>query len=140
MNDNQLSIVRPLHSHPVPLDQDEIDQLWEQNPRWVSGDPPSVDAAHEDHIHEIAEYHDWRVFRCSWPFGHSNRVYLWNRNFGEGFAIDEDEGDWHSFVNLMAAVVDEEGDCRDGEFSSSLRQSGSYDQQCKECGQSWTVG
>lgn len=135
-----LSIITAIDSHPIPSNQDEINELWDANPELMNGDPPSVDEAYERYTETIASYGEWHVFRSQWPFSHGQGVIIWNREFGEGFIVDEDEGEWHSFVNLFAAVVDEEGDCRDAEYSDSLQHTGAYHQRCTECGQSWTIG
>lgn len=132
-------IIRKLDSHPIPLDQDEIDEIWNQHNDPAMGEPPHVDEAHEEYVRTIAEYDEWHVFRTEYPFN-CHAVVFWNRAFGQGFRVDDDEGAWHLMVNLFAEIVDQEGDCRDAEYSSSLMASGSYDQRCKNCGGSWTVG
>lgn len=129
-------IIRKLDSHPIPLDQDEIDEIWN---RCKTGEPPHIDEAHEEYVHTIAEYDEWHVFRTEYPFN-THGIVFWNRAFGQGFRVDESEGEWHQLVNLFAAIVDEEGDCRDADYSDSLRQSGAVEQRCKNCGDSYTVG
>lgn len=133
-------IVRPVESHPVPFEQEEIDELWEDESFIVEGEPPSVDEAHEEYTETITEYGEWVVFRPEWPFSAGTGVIIWNREFGEGFEVEEGEGEWHSFVNLFAAVVEQEGDCREADYSTMTLPSGCVDQQCEDCGQSWTVG
>ena len=54
-----------------------------------------------------------------------DQIYFWNRPGGEGFCVTSMEGSWHGFVNVFAAVVESEEDCRDAEYTSSLAQSGS---------------
>lgn len=130
--------VTPIDSHPIPLDQDEIDEMWE-NDDWLDGEPPHVDEAHEEHARTIADYSEWHVFRPTFPFGHGDMVF-WNRSFGGGFVFNDEEGSWHQLVNVFAEIVDEEGDCRDAEYADSLRQSSSVEQRCKNCNDSYTVG
>lgn len=130
-------VLRPLDSHPIPFDQAEIDAIWSDHE--PERDPPGVDEAHEEYTDTIAEYGEWRVFRPQYPFGHGD-VTFWNAATGEGFQVTDEEGSWHELVNVFAAVVDSEGDCRDADYSDSLTPGGSYDQRCEECGDSWVVG
>jgi len=134
---DQYRYVRPIDEHPIPFDQERINEIWENHES--RRDPPSVDEAHEDYVRTIAEWGDWHVFRPTYPFGHGDVVF-WNSMSGEAFAVNDDEGSWHELVNLFAEIVDAEGDCRDADYSSSLTQSGCYDQRCTECGGSWLVG
>ena len=138
MND-AYRFVRPVEEHPIPFDQAHINAIWEDFNDPAKGDPPSVDEAHEDYARTIAKRGDWHVFRATYPFG-AGDVYFWNSMSGEAFKVRDEEGSWHGLVNLFAEVVDAEGDCRDADYSSSLTQSGCYDQRCKECGDSWLVG
>lgn len=138
MND-AYRFVRPLDEHPIPFDQQEIDELWEELNDPAKGEPPGVDEAHEEYVRTIAKHGEWHVFRPTYPFGHGDIVF-WNNMSGEAFKINDEEGSWHHLVNLFAEVVDQEGDCRDAGYSDSLRQSGSVEQRCKSCGGSWTVG
>lgn len=131
-------IVREIDEHPIPLDQEEINTLWEDN-NHKERDPPSVDEAHERFTRSIAEYGEWQVFRAIYPF-ESRGVVFWNGSYGKGFDVDDSEGSWHHLVNVFAEIVDEEGDCRDAEYSSSTRQSSAIRQTCKNCGSWWTVG
>ena len=136
-----LSIVQPVTEYPVPYEQSEIDDIWNDSDIVMGdGDAPIVDEAHEEYIDIITRQDDWLVFRVRYPFGYYNNVYFWNSSFGSGFRIDDDEGSWHSLVNLFADIVDEEGDCREASYSSSITPSGSYDQRCDNCGESWSVG
>ena len=65
-------MITPIDSHPLPFDQDEIDDIWAE--RESSDDPPHVDTVHEEYKRTIAEYGDWHVFRVAWPFGNSDQV------------------------------------------------------------------
>lgn len=127
----------PIDSHPVPTTQPEIDSIW--NDSESNRDPPHVDTAHEEYVNTIAEHGDWHVFRVAYPFGTSSQVTFWNRASGTGFTVSDIEGRWHELVNVFAAIVDEEGDCREADYASSLRQSGSTSQRCESCGGSWSV-
>lgn len=129
--------VHPIDGHPVPFDQDEINELWSDLPG--DDDPPSVHEAHEKYVRTIAKWGDWNVLRVAYPFGVGDVVFF-NGAFGEGFKINDEEGSWHEFVNLFAEIVENEGDCRDADYSSSLMASGYYDQQCESCYDSWLVG
>jgi len=131
--------VRPIDEHPIPLEQGEIDRVWHRFDDPAKGDPPSVDGAHEEYARTIAEWGEWQVFRATYPFGHGD-VTFWNGSMGAGFVVDDDEGEWHGLVNLFAEIVEQEGDCREADYSSSLQQSGSYKQRCGSCGDWWLVG
>lgn len=131
--------IQPVSDHPIPLEQEGIDRVWHRFDHPEKGDSPSVDEAHEDYIKTIAEWGDWRVFRPTHPFGHGD-IYVWNHQIGAGFRVDDQDGEWHQLVNLFAEVVEEEGDCRDAEYSSSLRQGGYHKQRCANCGDWWLVG
>ena len=134
-----LQTIRPISGHPVPFEQEKIDEIWDSTVELDKSDAPSVDEAHEDYIETIAEWGGWRVFRPHFPFGESN-VTFWSTATGEAFKIPDNEGSWHELVNLFAEIVDSEGDCRDAEYSSSLTQSGSYKQRCRKCSDSWVIG
>lgn len=126
--------VVPIAEHPIPTDQDELDERW---PEEVDPEPPNVREVHEDLTYTIAKLDPWHVFRSPYPFGAGGDVYVWNRDFGSGFRFVDEEGAWHQFVNLLAEIVDEEGDCRDAEISSSLLPSGAQRYSCSECGGTW---
>lgn len=134
---SQFSLVE---DHPIPFDQEGIDQLWNRVDDPAMDEPPSVDEAHEEYTRTIAEHGPWHVFRSVYPFGGGGRVVVWNREFGEGVAVVGECGNWHALVNLFAAIVDAEGDCRDASYSDSLTQSGCFNQRCEKCGGSWVVG
>lgn len=129
-----------LDGHPIPFEQEEIDGIW--NSRQIDPaapeEPPSVDEAHEQYAETIVEFDPWHVFTARYPFG-SGQVIFWNRESGEAFRVRRDEGAWHTLVNVFAAIVEEEGDCRDAEYSGSTRASGSYRQRCGNCGASWDI-
>lgn len=130
-------VLRPIDEHPIPFDQEEINERWDG--RGTDRDPPGVDEAHTEYADTIAECGEWHVFRPMYPFGHGDVVF-WSRESGEAFRVDDSEGRWHALVNLFAEIVDAEGDCRDADYSDSLTPSGSYDQRCEDCGDSWVVG
>lgn len=130
-------MISELTSHPLPFDQETINEIWNEHEK--DADPPHIDTVHEEYADTIAEHGDWKVFRVGYPFGTGDNVIFWNRGFGEGFAVSDIEGRWHTLVNLFAAIVEHEGDCRDAEYTGSLRQSGSTRQKCGSCGESWTI-
>lgn len=138
MNDSY-RFVRELDEHPIPFDQEEIDELWEQLNDPAKGDPPSVDEAHDEYTRTIAKRGEWHVFRPTYPFGHGDVVF-WNSMSGEAFKVNDDEGSWHSMVSLFAEIVDAEGDCRESDYSGGTTQSGCHRQRCEDCGDSWVVG
>lgn len=129
-----------IDEYPVPTDPDEIKSKLQRTPALDENDePPHPDAIHEEYVHTIAEHESWKAFRLQYPFGSNTAVYLWNRASSDGIRIEGSEGRWHDLVNLFAAIVDEEGDCRDADYSSSLMPSGSHTQQCDSCGGKWSV-
>lgn len=130
--------VRPIDDHPIPFDQASIDERWADHE--PDTEPPSVDEAHDEYVRTIANRGEWHVFRAMYPFGYGDRVIFWNGTTGEAFTIDDSEGSWHEIVNLFAEIVETEGDCRDADYSSSLMQSGGYNQRCRNCGGSWVIG
>jgi len=134
-------IIRKLNQHPIPFDQERINDIWDgcKDPALSDEEPPHVDTAHEDYTETIAEYGPWHVFRTKYPF-RCTGVVFWHRETSEAIRVDDDEGQWHQLVNLFAEIVDQEGDCRDAEYSDSLQAHGSYKQRCKDCGDSWMVG
>lgn len=136
---DRFRFVREMDDHPVPFDQEEIDEIWSNLPHKDGEEPPSVDEAHDKYVRVIAKWSEWTVFRAVYPFGLGD-VYFFNGTSGESFKIEDEEGSWHAFVNLFAEIVENEGDCRNADYSSSLMPSGSYDQRCKSCGGSWMVG
>lgn len=92
----------------------------------------------EDEIEELAHRIDLFVYRVrglSWPY-----ILIWDSCSGEGIKISEEEGEFHLFKDLMAALVEKIGDCRGAEISSMTLESGMIEQHCKKCGDSWTVG
>lgn len=130
-------MITQINDYPIPLDQDEIDTIWDER---QLGEPPHIDEVHEEYIDQIAEYASWTVFRVKHPLGSGDMITFWNRNLGQGIQIADDAGSWHVLVNLFAEIVDEEGDCRDEDVSESLTPTGNYNQQCESCGESWTIG
>lgn len=132
--------IREVDGHPVPFDQEEINELWEEDEYFYpeDSDPPHVDEAHERYTHTITRRGDWTVFRSTWPFT-SPGVYFFHGGSGDCYRFRDDEGAWHAMVNLFADIVDEEGDCRDAEYSDSLMPSSSIKQSCKNCGASWSI-
>ena len=137
--DGTYRIVRPIDDHPVPFDQDGINEIWSNLPHKETRDAPSIDEAHEEYVETIAKRGEWHVFRVKYPFDFGHVVF-WNGSSGEAFRFHDEEGSWHEFVNLLADIVESEGDCRDADYSSSLMPSGCYDQRCRNCGGSWSVG
>lgn len=132
-------MISKIEKYPIPLEQEELQERLESIGYFSEEySDVSVDEAHSIFKDVIAKNNDWEVFHLRFPFG-SHRVVLWNNGIGEGISIDRGCGEWHSIVNLFAEVVEEEGDCRDAEYSSSLMPSGTYDQRCKKCGDSWSV-
>jgi hypothetical protein len=126
-----------IDSHPLPFDQDEIDEIWAKHES--SDESPHVDTVHEEYKRVIGEHGEWEVFRCVWPFGDGKRVTFWNRAASEGFTVTDAEGRWHELVNVFAEIVEEETDCRDAGYSSSVRPSGATNQSCDNCGDSWSM-
>jgi hypothetical protein len=134
------SMFIPLDAHPIPLEQSAINEIWADDTTFApNGEPPSVDEAHCEYTDTVAEYGEWHVFKPRWPFDAYN-IVIWNRALGTGYGINDTEGRWHNLVNLFAAIVEEEGDCRDADYSDSLRQSGASEQRCLNCGESWSTG
>lgn len=125
--------------HPIPFDQEELDEFWEGHSYTVT-EPPTVDEAHDEYTLTIAEWSHWHVFRTMFPFAPMDIVYFWSRETGEGFIFNDEAGSWHNLVNLFAEIVDSEGDCREAGYDSSLMPSGSYKQRCLSCNGSWSVG
>ena len=134
---DQFGLFWPISEHPIPTDQERINEMWDPSPE--GEEPPTPHEAREHYMDTIAEWDGWHVFQPYYPFGH-RQIVLWNGNFGAGYVINDEEGRWHNLVNLFAEIVDREGDCRDTDYSSSLMPSGCYDQRCKSCGDSWSVG
>jgi len=131
-------IARPIDTHPIPYDQSDINAIWADQHDPALDDPPSVDTAHDEYLDTITQTGAWHVFRARYPFD-TPGVVLWHRELGTGLVVTEDCREWHQLVNVFAAVVDAEGDCRDAEIKSSLTQAGSTNQRCRNCGSSWSI-
>lgn len=133
-------LINPVGEHPLRFEQDELDEMWGDD-EYLEGEPPHRDEVFEDYRQEIAKYGEWAAFIPTWPFGGGTAVYILNEEFEEGFRVEMSEGTWHQFVNFLAAVVEEEGDCREAEYSNGgVMPSGSQKIGCKGCGGSWRVG
>lgn len=132
----RFGLLHHIIEHPIPGDQERINEMWDPSPE--GEEPPTPNEARESYMETIAEWDEWHVFRPYYPFG-DRQIVIWNRSFGEGYIINDEEGRWHNLVNLFAEIVEEENDCRDTDYSSSLMPSGSYKQRCETCNQTWSV-
>lgn len=140
-------MITAIDEHPVPYDQDTFKQeLQERYQSLAYHDEDESfpqgenleDARREDYIDVITDEGSWVAFRVLMPLDTTDKIYLWHRELEEGVRIHEMEGFFHGFKNLIAAVVEEMGDCRDAEYDTSLMPGG-YRQTCKECGSSWNI-
>lgn len=139
MDVSEYAAVHGIDEHPIPFDPEEIEKEWEQSMGTLADEePPHPDVAHERYKETIAEYGEWEVFRLRPPFGDGSAVFFWNRE-GRGFYVEDECGRWHELVNLFAAIVEEQGDCRDAEYTSSMMPSGSHNQSCSGCGAGWSI-
>ncbi len=127
--------------HPVPYTHDGFKQELKDRLDEIPTDhQPDFDNAHrEDYIRTITEHGAVEAFTVDYPFGMGDYVYLWHRELEQGVAIARSEGFFHQFKNLMAALVEAEGDCRDADMEDSCTPGPSLGRQmtCKGCGDSW---
>jgi hypothetical protein len=135
---------KKVESLPIPHEVDKIKEMLRDE---ISGDLPNgveEDNIHPDYVWE--EYVDVKVksgdlqlISIAYPFG-TGDYYIHDRMDGSALKISRDEGNFHELKILMAEIVDELGDCRDADMSSSLQVDGTTDVKCRNCGGRYNVG
>jgi len=97
-----------LDSHPLPLDQEGIEDLQDSHGQFrpeVNG-YLDVDEVHSKYTRVLAEYRDWRMFDIGIA-GFESINYCWNHLGGYGLAIQDSEGyTTPELTNLLAVASD----------------------------------
>lgn len=90
-------LVRTIDSHPALMSQEELDEAVDNNP-YFPDEPMSVDEWHEFAVSTLAETDEWHIFR--YVLG-SGFVYVWNKMYGYGFKVLDEEGSWEELVAVF---------------------------------------
>lgn len=129
---------------PIPQEVDKIkerlrDEVTGELPKGVDEDDFHPDYVWENYVDVKVKSGDLQLISVGYPFG-SGDYYIHDRMGDSALKIYRDEGNFHEFKILMAEIVDELGDCRDAEMSSSLQVDGTTDLKCRNCGGRYNVG
>lgn len=96
--------VSPVEEWPLPLDQENVDDLVEDHPYIREEERLSVDEFHEKYVDELARNQEWVAFQSTLLSG----VYVMNHAIGGGFRIPEEESFW-MLADALTSLY-EEGD------------------------------
>ena len=148
---NPHSIIKQIDSHPIPADDESVQALQRTHPEFgqVSSDTPADELKtsselREEYIDTIAKTECWHIFKTTLPY-HTHSVYFWHIPLGEGYKIDNSEGEFDLFANAVALAkfteIDDIDDivdagcprCGSDSLSTGMRPSGSHRQSCSEC-------
>jgi hypothetical protein len=148
----------PITEYPLPF-SDGLDEFIETHPEFDADDDISVDELHQTYVNRIAKNHSWTVFTVT-LHGYENRVYVWNRELGEGIAVPREAWTFGNFSQVLSLANDADEawnqsadpvspdsdgcpyceDVSGEDLSGSTMPGSSHKQGCPECGQSRLIG